>query len=130
MDSALLSSSATALFKADVAAYLSGHSSERVKLESYVPHVKVRRLLTQLLSHEPALEIEHVVIRGAAGCSDFVGTMEVHTSLGPECFEFAWDCRWRAQHEGWLDYFGFPDQIRAAQEFDWQCFKRWERRAH
>jgi hypothetical protein len=27
-----------------------------------------------------------------------------------------------------VDYFGFPDQVRAAQEFDWRCFRRWERR--
>lgn len=130
MDSVLLGSSATAPFKADVAAYFSGNNSERVKVESYVPHVKVRRLLTQLLNREPTLEIEHVVIRGSSGCSDFVGSVDVYTSTEPQVFEFVWDCRWRAQSEGWVDYFGFPDQMRAAQEFDWECFRRWERRAH
>lgn len=129
MDSLLQSSSATAEFKADVSSYLSGERPERVKVEAYVPQVKVRRLLTQLLNTEPALEIEHVVIRGSAGCSDFVGSLDVHTTAGPQVFDFVWDCRWRAQSEGWTDFFGFPDQVRAAQEYDWQCFKHWERRA-
>ena len=29
---------------------------------------------------------------------------------------FHWDCKWKAQQEGWSDYFGFPDQMRAARE--------------
>jgi hypothetical protein len=40
--------------------------------------------------------------------------------------EFAWDCRWRAQQQGWVDAFGFPDQIRAADEFGWNCFQHWQ----
>jgi hypothetical protein len=129
METLLQSSSASAAFKADVASFLAGTPSQRVKVETYVPRVKVRRLLAQLLNSEPLLEIEQVVIRGHSGCSDFVGTVDVHTSTGPQRFEFAWDCRWRAEQEGWVDYFGFPDQMRAAQEFDWRCFERWERRA-
>lgn len=128
MDTLLQGSAATAEFKADVASFLSGQPSARVTLETYVPRVKVRRLLTQLLTEEPALEIEQVVIRGFSGCSDFVGSVDVHTASGPARFEFVWDCRWRAKREGWVDYFGLPDQMRAAQEFDWRCFERWERR--
>jgi hypothetical protein len=128
MDTLLQSSSATIDFKTEIAAFLSGKKSDRVTVETYVPSVKVRRLLTQLLSVEPALEIEHVVIRGRAGCSDFVGSVDVHTTSGAHVFDFVWNCRWRAQHEGYVDYFGFPDQARAAQEFDWRCFQRWERR--
>lgn len=128
MQTALQSSAATAEFKADVTSFLSGESTERVKVETYVPQVKVRRLLTQLLTAEPALEIEHVVIRGHSGCSDFTGSVDVHTPCGPQRFDFVWDCRWRAKREGWVDYFGLPDQMRAAQEFDWRCFERWERR--
>jgi hypothetical protein len=85
-------------------------------------------VLTQLLAVEPALEIEQVVIRGMSGCSDFVGSVDVLTSSGTHVFEFTWCCRWRAESEGYRDYFGFPDQMRAAQEFDWRCFQRWERR--
>ena len=130
MDSLLHTSAATADFKTALSAFLSGENSERVKVESRVPHVKVRRLLTQLLSQEPALQIERVVIRGFSGCSDFVGSVDVQTTTGPATFDFAWDCRWRAQNEGFVDYFGFPDQTRAAQEFDWNCFKQWERRSN
>lgn len=128
MDPVLTTSRASAHFKADVAAFLSGQPTERVKVESYLPRVKVRRLLTQLLASEAHLEIEQVVIRGASGCSDFVGSVAVTTASEAHVFDFVWCCRWRAEHEGYVDYFGFPDQMRAAQEFDWRCFQRWERR--
>jgi hypothetical protein len=129
MESLLTTSAATSDFKSAVAAYFTGSDSDRVKVESRVPHVKVRRLLTQLLATESGLEIERVVIRGTSGCSDFVGSVAVETTTGPAVFDFAWDCRWRAQGEGFVDYFGFPDQSRAAHEFDWQCFRQWERRS-
>lgn len=93
-----------------------------------VPRVKVRRLLAHLLHSEPALEIEKIVVRGSSGCSDFVGSVDVHTTSGRHAYDFVWDCRWRAEREGWIDPFGFPDQTRAAMEFDWRCFQRWERR--
>ena len=38
---------------------------------------------------------------------------------------FHWDCKWRAQQQGWVDYFGFPDQTRAAREFGFDCFRSW-----
>ena len=128
MDTLVQASRATSEFKSDLLSFLSGQQTARVKLESYVPRVKVRRLLTQLLTLEPSLEIEQVVIRGSSGCSDFVGTVDVQTTNGPHIFDFTWCCRWRAENEGYVDYFGFPDQMRAAQEFDWRCFQRWERR--
>lgn len=128
MDTLIQTSRATADFKADVASYVSGNRAERVKVETYVPRVKVQRLLAQLLAVEASLEIEQVVIRGMAGCSDFVGSVDVQTTSGAHVFDFTWCCRWRAETEGLVDYFGFPDQIRAAQEFDWRCFQQWERR--
>ena len=128
MDTVVRESHATEGFKADLASYLSGGPAVRVRVQSFVPRVKVRRLLAQLLSAEAALEIDQVVIRGVSGCSDFVGTVDVATTSGTHAFDFAWCCRWRAEQEGYVDYFGFPDQMRAAQEFDWQCFQRWERR--
>lgn len=123
------SSAASPEFKADLSSYLDGGPSARVRLEGHMPAIKVRRLLAQLVASEPALEIEEVVIRGRSGCSDFVGTVDVRTRSGTHVFEFVWDCRWRAENEGWVDYFGFPDQARAAREFDWRCFQRWERRS-
>jgi hypothetical protein len=128
MDTLFIDSQATSEFKADVRTFLSGDRSERVKVESFVPRVKVRRLLSQLLSVEPSLEIEQVVIRGSSGCSDFVGTVDVLTPAGRHSFDFVWCCRWRAEAEGYVDAFGFPDQMRAAEQFDWRCFQRWERR--
>lgn len=128
METVLQGSNATADFKADILSFLSGEEAARVKVETYVPPVKVRRLLTKLLTAEPSLEIEHVVIRGMSGCSNFVGSVAVQTTSGAHLFDFAWDCRWRAESEGYVDYFGLPDQMRAADEFDWQCFQQWERR--
>ena len=128
METLLTQSSATQEFKADIARFLAGDRSSRVKVESFVPRIKVQRLLSQLLAHESTLQIEQVTIRGSAGCSDFVGTIDVQTASGSHVFEFVWCCRWRAEREGFLDYFGFPDQSRAAQEFDWRCFRKWERR--
>jgi hypothetical protein len=127
MRSAIEGSRATMAFKNALTGFEAGQRTDRVKVESYVPAVKVRRLLTQLLTTEPSLEIEHVVIRGQSGCSDFVGSVDVATPSGSHRFDFVWCCRWRAENEGYVDYFGFPDQMRAAQEFDWQCFQRWER---
>src|SRR5687767_6108045 len=128
METVIEASRATHDFKDAVACFVAGDRTERVRLETYVPRVKVRRLLTQLLTAEPSLEIEHVVIRGMSGCSDFVGSVDVQTTSGSHVFDFVWCCRWRAENEGYVDYFGFPDQSRAAQEFDWRCFRRWERR--
>jgi hypothetical protein len=121
--------SATDGFLTDIRRFMSGQPTERIKLESYVPRVKVRRLIAQLLEAEPSLEIEQIVIRGRSGCSDFVGSVDVHTSTGSHVFDFTWCCRWRAETEGYIDYFGFPDQVRAAEEFDWRCFQRWEKRS-
>lgn len=128
MKTLIQGSRASADFKADVERFLTEGRAERVKVEAYAPRVKVQRVLTQLLTAEPSLEIEQVVIRGSSGCSDFVGSVDVHTAIGAHVFEFAWCCRWRAEAEGYVDYLGFPDQIRAAHEFGWNCFQRWERR--
>ncbi|HEX8695519.1 MAG TPA: hypothetical protein VF746_24110, partial [Longimicrobium sp.] len=38
---------------------------------------------------------------------------------------FVWDCKWKAEQHGWHDYFGFPDQGRAAREFGYDCFRAW-----
>ena len=129
MESLFRTSIASPDFKAAVELVLAGRQHERVAVESYVPQVKIRRLLTQLIAQEPTLEIERVSVSGSSGCSDFIGTVQVHTTSGPHVIDFVWDCRWRAQSEGYVDYFGFPDQQRAAQEFDWRCFQRWERRS-
>lgn len=127
LDELLAKSRAHETFKADVRAFCERGQAPRIRLESYLPHVKVQRLLKHMLATEPDLPIQGIAVSGVAGCSDFQGTVEAKSPTGTEVFEFGWCCRWRAEQEGWTDFFGFPDQIRAAQEFDWRCFHTWKR---
>jgi hypothetical protein len=131
LEQLLARSKATEPFKHVVRSLYHGRAHDpspldRVRLDRPMPRVKVRRLLTHVLAAEPHLAVEHVALSARSGCSDFVGVVHVHTSTGTHAYEFIWDCRWRAEQEGWLDCFGFPDQLRAADEFDWRCFARWE----
>jgi hypothetical protein len=129
MKSILGNSRATDPFKVDVATFCSGGVAPRVSVDGFAPRIKVQRVLMQLLSSEPALPITRVVVRGRSGCSDFAGEVQVETMSETHVFDFIWDCRWRAEKEGWTDCFGLPDQIRAAQEFGWQCFQVWAPRS-
>jgi len=115
-------------FKDAVRAYYERGEASGIRVESYIPRVKVQRLLKHMLAAEPELPIRGVTVSGSSGCSDFIGTVEASTHSSTHVFEFGWCCRWRAEQEGWTDYFGFPDQVRAAQEFDWRCFHTWRKR--
>jgi hypothetical protein len=126
LEQILETSRAAEPFKKAVRNYWTGSGADRIEIEGYVPSVKVKRLLAHILATESHLPIEQVSLRGRSGCSDFVGTVKLHTASGAHVYEFVWDCRWRAEQEGWTDCFGFPDQIRAAREYDWRCFERWE----
>jgi hypothetical protein len=128
LEDLLEASSATDSFKAAARAYWDYQDAPAIATTRHAPRVKVQRLLCQLLSAEPGLEIEAVVVDATSGCSDFKGTIRVEASGRSKVFDFLWDCQWRAREEGWVDYFGFPDQIRAAREFGWRCFARWEGR--
>ena len=121
----LTESKATESFKSDVIRYLETGDAVRVSVNGYSPRVKVTRLLKHVLAMHPELDIDQVHVSAQSGCSDYVGTVEVTTPNERRTFEFVWCCRWRAEEEGWLDFFGFPDQMRAAREFDWRCFKVW-----
>lgn len=122
-------SRASADFKADVLAYATHQPAERITVARHAPRVKVLRVITQLLHAEPALAVERVHVDAMSGCSDFRGVLTVACSTGvPRVFDFTWDCAWRAEKEGWIDAFGFPDQIRAARECGYQCFSDWEER--
>lgn len=123
-------SRASRRFKADVIAYASRGEARSITCARYVPRIKVIRLLNQLLHAHPEFGVERVHIDARSGCSDFVGMVVVEGAGESRLFEFAWDCRWRAEQEGWVDALGFPDQIRAADEFGWRCFHRWEEREH
>lgn len=129
MEPILVTSKATDSFKLDVAAFFAGGKAPRVSVEGFAPRVKVERLLMQLLTNEAHLPITRVVVRGRSGCSDFTGEVTVETVSETRVFDFVWDCRWRAEQQGWTDCFGLPDQIRAAQEFGWRCFQVWTPRS-
>ena len=113
-------------FKSEVLAFLQGRPASRIELDGHAPRVKVERVLTQLLHAHPDLPVERVRVRGRSGCSDFTGEVIVFASDAEHRFAFTWCCSWRAQQEGWRDCFGFWDQSRAAREFGFQCFSRWE----
>ncbi len=114
-------------FKSEVLAFVRGGPAERIVVDGYTPRVKVERLLTQLLHANPELPIERVHVRARSGCSDFSGELLAVAGDAEHRFAFTWCCSWRAQQQGWKDCFGFWDQTRAAREFGWRCFERWER---
>jgi hypothetical protein len=121
----LAESKASSAFKDGIVGFLQSGATDRIQIRGYAPRVKVARLLKYLLASHPDLEIEAVELEAQSGCSDFVGTVRLETASGTRAFDFHWCCRWRAEEEGWTDYFGFPDQMRAAREFDWRCFRVW-----
>jgi hypothetical protein len=108
-------SRATAEFKRDVLAFAEHHAVERVHVEPNAPRVKVLRVLAQLLTALPDEPIERVSVAAESGCSDFRGTVTFAAGAAERTFDFVWDCAWRAEQEGWTDYYGYPDQIRAAR---------------
>lgn len=119
---------ASAAFRADLAAYEMRQPADRIRASAGCPRVKVLRAIAQLLHSEPGLTIERVEVTAVSGCGDFIGTLVATDSVGElHHFDFTWDCEWKARQLGYTDGFGFPDQIRAAQEFGWQCFSRWTR---
>jgi hypothetical protein len=126
LEQILATSRAAEPFKHAVRSYCEGAGADRIRIDGFAPPVKVKRLLAHILATESDLPIEKISLRGRSGCSDFVGTVQLQTASDTLVYEFVWDCRWRAEQEGWTDYFGFPDQIRAAREYDWRCFEKWQ----
>ncbi|MDQ2768272.1 MAG: hypothetical protein M3Y30_14085 [Gemmatimonadota bacterium] len=119
-------SAATSEFKAAVLSVRERVRTPLVTSSRPVPHIKIVRLLTHLLDAERDLEISSVRIHADSGCSDLTGVVDVTCVDAVRRFSFAWDCAWRALQVGWMDCFGFPDQMRAAREYDWRCFKSWQ----
>lgn len=120
-------SRATEPFRDAVARFLrDGRANDRVGFQERSPAIKVERTLTKLLEAYPGLAIERVEIDGASGCEFYRGTATVFTAAEERRVHFHWDCKWKAEQEGWTDYFGFADQARAAREFGYDCFRSWE----
>jgi hypothetical protein len=119
-------SCATEAFREAVERFLrEGRANERVAFNRDCPALKVERWLTKALEEYPELHVESIDLRASSGCEYFRGTAEVHTAAETRRVSFHWDCKWKAQQMGWADYFGFPDQIRAAREFGYDCFRSW-----
>ena len=115
-------------FKRELIDFARGGNTSRIELDGYAPRVKVERVLTQLLHAHPTLTVEKVRLSARSGCSDFTGELvAVTTDREEHRFAFTWCCSWKAEQQGWKDCFGFWDQARAAREFGWDCFQRWER---
>lgn len=114
-------------FRSDVETFARTGAAERIVVPRYHPPVKVMRLLAQLLSAEGRLPIARVEVEGRSGCSDYTGTVVIRTEDGSRrTFDFTWCCAWRASEQGWSDGWGLPDQMRAANEFGWDCFEVWK----
>lgn len=119
-------SAATSSFREAVLQFLrDGRSSERIAYGPGCPPVKVERTLSKMLVEYPHLPIESIEMHGASGCEYFRGRLTVRAHDQVRRVAFHWDCKWRAEQEGWRDWFGFPDQTRAAREFGWNCFRGW-----
>ena len=83
-----------------------------------------------MLHAEPTLAVDRVHIDAESGCADYTGTVTVTEHNGTEhVFDSEWNCEWKALELGYVDAFGLPDQIRAANEFGWRCFAFWSRAA-
>jgi hypothetical protein len=120
-------SQATAAFRDSVSEFLrSGRASDRIAYDYRSPAVKVERVLTKALQEYPEMPIESIEVEGSSGCEYFRGTITLRTADAERRVRFYWDCKWRAEMEGWRDYFGFADQTRAAREFGHDCFRDWE----
>ena len=118
-------SRATNDFKQELLAFERHEMVGRISASRPSPRVKVMRVMCQLLHAQPELEIERVHLDARSGCSDYAGVVTVEANGVQRSFQFVWCCQWRAQQEQWYDWFGLPDQMRAAREFGWDCFSEW-----
>ena len=120
-------SSATEPFREAVAQFLrTGRSCDRIVFDYASPAVKVERTLTKVLEEYPDLALESIELRGSSGCEYYRGQLHLRSAEGERVVRFHWDCKWRAEQEGWKDWFGLADQARAAREFGYDCFRSWE----
>ncbi|HEX8361087.1 MAG TPA: hypothetical protein VF613_13325 [Longimicrobium sp.] len=103
-----------------------GRPNERISFDRLSPPVKVERTLAKVMVEYPDLAIESIEVRGSSGCEFYRGTAVIRTAAEERHVRFHWDCKWRAEQQGWTDYFGFPDQTRAAREFGYDCFRVWQ----
>jgi hypothetical protein len=118
-------SKATPAFKEAVKSFIEGEGSSLIEYNQGSPRIKVERAITKLLEEYPDLPIERVVIDGNSGCEYYNGKLAFYAPA-ERVVSFYWDCHWRAGQAGYEDYYGFPDQARAAREFGYQCFREFK----
>jgi hypothetical protein len=119
-------SSATPEFRLAVERFArSGSPNQRVDFKPGPPAIKVERTLTNILRSYSNLPIDGVQINGTSGCDFFRGSALIRTTAEQFFVDFDWNCRWKALQLGWTDYFGYPDQTRAARELGFDCFRSW-----
>ena len=120
-------SRATPAFRDGVAEFLrTGRPNEAVNFDGWSPPVKVERALCKALEAFADLPLERIRLDAISGCESYAGTAQIEAGAERRRIRFAWDCRWRAEQMGWTDWFGFPDQARAAREFGYDCFREWQ----
>ncbi len=120
----LENSKASDAFKNAVQDFADGREAQLIKYSLGSPKVKVQRVLMKLLEAYRNEQISEVDIQGASSCSGYVGTL----TFGPNQtkISFNWDCEWKAKQEGFETWYGAPDQIKAASQFGYQCFEKFE----
>jgi hypothetical protein len=124
LDALLETSKASESFKTAIRALEAGKPQDRIVGNAGAPPVKLLRVAMKLLETQPERAWDSLRIEGQSGCSNFSG--KAVAQPGNRKIEFNWDCRWRAEQEGWCDAYGDPDQIRAARTYGYQCFERFE----
>lgn len=118
-------SAATTEFRRALIEFAASHrANQLIRFPAGNPPVKVLRALCGLLEFAPHQPLRSAEIHGASGCADYRG--EITVNEGEKRFRFVWDCAWKARELGWSDFFGEPDQIRAAKTFGYRCFELFE----
>jgi hypothetical protein len=122
LEQLLENSSATEPFKDAVRQYAKDRPHNLIGADRWQPQVKVLRVISKMLETFPEKAFERIDIDAVSGCSDYRGTVTIMPSDMTVCFE--WNCAWKAEEMGWFNAFKIPDQIRAANECGYQCFKK------
>ncbi|MFQ5650987.1 MAG: hypothetical protein ACE5IY_13680 [bacterium] len=123
LENLLNTSKAEPAFKQAVLDFAQNKNSTLIKY-SPAPKIKILRVLMKLLETFSDKPIAEVTIEGTSSCSAFSGIL----TFGPKqtVVRFNWDCSWKAQKEGYITWYGAPDQTKAAMKFGYDCFERFE----
>lgn len=121
----LKNSKATKEFKAAVTNFFEGGKTDLIRYNRTAPRIKVERTLTKIIEEFGEFQISKVEIDGNSGCEYFRGTAKI-CAEEEQTIDFEWNCIWKAEEQGYKNLFGMPDQVRAAKEFGYDCFKKFK----